>query len=39
LRIATVDVSLDEKVLAEALRELVAPRSLVAPVPSAMAAG
>ena len=39
LRIATADVSLDEKVLAEALRELVAPRSLVAPVPSAMATG
>ena len=39
LRIATADVSLDEKVLAEALRGLVAPPPLVAPVPSAMAAG
>ena len=39
LRIATADVSLDEKVLVETLRRLVMPPGMVALLPSAMAAG
>ena len=39
LRIATADVSLDEKVLMETLRRLVMPPKIVALLPSAMAAG
>lgn len=39
LRIATADVSLDKQVLAEALRQLVAPPPLLASVPSVMGAG
>jgi len=38
LRIATADVSLDEKVLVETLRRLVMPPEMVALLPSAMAA-
>lgn len=39
LRIATADVSLDEKVLGEALRQLVAPPPLLTSVPPVKAAG
>jgi len=38
-RIATADVTLDKRVLAEALRQLVVPRPLLASVPSVMGAG
>jgi 5-methylcytosine-specific restriction enzyme subunit McrC len=39
LRISTADISLNEKVLVEALRGLVMPTEMIAPVPSAMTAG
>jgi 5-methylcytosine-specific restriction enzyme subunit McrC len=39
LRIATADVSLDEKVLVEALRGLVMPPKMIAPVPPVMSVG
>ena len=39
LRIATADVSLDEKVLVETLRRLVMPPEMVAPIPPVMTVG